>query len=281
MTQNWHNFRKNLGEWHGSFTPVAPDGSLGTPVPSILSLTDVAGGERVRFQLQRFANGLDQPATSNTVQEYTSISRQNVFFETGAFSKGSLQVAPFAEFGAEYGFVVGDRRLRLVQLFDKAQKLQSLTLIREFRAGSNAKERPPLKVADLVGTWAGTAYTVYGDWRSPTESATTLQVWQEGDTLHQTLTWSDQQISSQARIEGNRLYFADSALPKQLLLLPDGAASLTPLEVSFRQPFFVEVSWLWGDDERQRLIRSYGDRGEWVSATLVVERRLSSPSSTC
>ncbi|XFA73992.1 DUF3598 family protein [Thermosynechococcaceae cyanobacterium Okahandja] len=271
MSQNWQNFRKNLGEWHGSFTPIAPDGSLGTPVPSILSLTDVAAGERVRFQLQRFANGLDQPATSDTVQEYTSISRQNVFFDTGAFSKGSLQVAPFAEFGAEYGFVVGDRRLRFVQLFNKAQQLQSMTLIREFRAGSAATERPPLTVEHLLGIWQGTAYTVYADWRSPTQTATTLKVWQEGTQLHQVLQWADQRVSSQATIDGHRLWFKDMVM----LLLPDGAASLTPLEVSFRQPFFVEVSWLWSDDARQRLIRHYGDRGEWVSATLVVETRLS------
>ncbi|WP_448526869.1 DUF3598 family protein [Parathermosynechococcus lividus] len=275
MSSNWDNFRKNLGEWHGSFTAIAPDGTVGESVPSILSLTEVVDGSRVRFQLQRFAKGLNQPATSNTVQEYATIGRQNVFFETGAFSKGSLQIAPFAEFGAEYGFVVGDRRLRFVQLFDKGQRLQSMTLIREFRAGSEATERPPLQVAHLVGRWQGTAYTVYADWRSPTESPTTLTVWQEGTVLHQSLEWQDQHLATTATLEGARLLFTDTPVPKQLLLLPDGTASLTPLQVSFREPFFVEVSWLWSDDQRQRLIRHYGDRGEWVSATLVVETRVS------
>lgn len=271
MASNWDNFRKNIGAWQGSFTTIAPDGRLGETVPSLLTLTELEGGARVRFELQRFANGLDQPATSYTVQEYSTISRQNVFFATGAFSKGSLQVAPFAEFGAEYGFVMGDRRLRFVQLFNREQQLQSMTLIREFRVGAAATERPPLQVEHLLGTWQGTAYTVYADWRSPTTSATTLKVWQEGACL----VWQDQHLQSTAKIAGARLLFQDTAVPKQLLLLPDGTASLTPLAVSFRQPFFVEVSWLWSDNQRQRLIRSYGDRGEWVSATFVEERRVS------
>ncbi|MFN4195337.1 MAG: DUF3598 family protein [Thermosynechococcus sp.] len=275
MTTNWENFRKNLGEWHGSFTAISPTGEVGASVPSILILADTADGQRVRFELRRFGNGLDQPPTSETVQEYATIGRQNVFFPTGAFSKGSLQVAPFAEFGAEYGFVMGDRRLRFVQLFDKSQHLQSMTLIREFRAHSNAVERPPLTVDQLLGEWRGTAYTVYADWRSPTETPTHLSLWREGDQLYQVLQTPEQEVKTTATIAGARLLFNDTDQPKQLVLLPDGTSSLTPLQVSFRQPFFVEVGWLWAQGQRQRLIRTYGDRGEWVSATLVVEERIS------
>lgn len=253
---------------------LSATGEVGTSVPSILILADTADGQRVRFELRRFGNGLDQPPTSETVQEYATIGRQNVFFPTGAFSKGSLQVAPFAEFGAEYGFVMGDRRLRFVQLFDKNQHLQSMTLIREFRAHSNAIERPPLTVDQLLGEWRGTAYTVYADWRSPTETATRLTLWREGDCLHQVLQTPDHRVETTATIAGSRLLFQDTEHPKQLVLLPDGTSSLTPLQVSFRQPFFVEVGWLWAQGQRQRLIRTYGDRGEWVSATLVVEEQI-------
>jgi Domain of unknown function (DUF3598) len=60
-----------------------------------------------------------------------------------------------------------------------------------------------------------------------------------------------------------------------VLLLPDGASSNTPLQVNHRQPFFVEAGWLLSDNERQRLIRSYNDKGEWISSTHVIEHRLS------
>jgi Domain of unknown function (DUF3598) len=58
------------------------------------------------------------------------------------------------------------------------------------------------------------------------------------------------------------------------LLLPDGVSSNIPLQISHRQPFFVEAGWLLADNERQRLIRSYNDKGEWISSTHVIEHRV-------
>ncbi|MGQ9836526.1 MAG: DUF3598 family protein [Cyanobacteriota bacterium] len=274
MSSNWDNFRKNLGEWHGSFTRVTPTGELGPSVPSILVLEDVEEGRRVRFQLRQFAQGLDSPPTSQLEQEYSSIGHLNVFFPNGTFSKGSLQVAPFAEFGAEYGFVQGNRRLRFVQLYDKDQHLQSMILIREFRAGTGAQERPPLTVEQLLGEWQGTAYTVYADGRPATEVATHLHIQQEGNRLFYYNAWAGQKLQGTAVIEGRCIHFQDTDLPQQLLLLPDGTSSLAPLQISFRRPFRVEVGWLWAPGQRQRVIRSYGERGEWISATLVLESSL-------
>jgi hypothetical protein len=198
-----------------------------------------------------------------------------IFFPTGAFSKGSLQLAPFSEFGAEYGFVAENRRMRFVQLYDSQGKLSGLTLIREFRAGTDADERPALTVDHLLGQWQGSADTVYADWQPSDTYATFLQVQILNDgRLQQQLSFRDCTLTSTARIEGNILRFEEGPTPRRILLLPDGASSNTPLQVKLRQSFFVEVGWLVTENERQRLIRSYNEKGEWVSATHVIEHRV-------
>ncbi len=274
MESNWDNFLKNVGEWVGTFTQVATDGEILGSTPSILTLEALEDDRLVKFRLRRFASDISEQPTADRVQEYRSVGKQAVFFDTGAFSKGSLQAAPFAEFGAEYGFVAANRRSRLVQLFDKQGGFASLTLIREIRSGTDAALRPDLTVAQLVGTWRGTAWTVYADWQDPETYGTSLEVSVVGDTLQQQLSFGDRTIATTARIDGHRLHFEEGVAPRQVLLLPDGASSNVPLQVTHRQPFFVEAGWLVSDRHRQRLIRSYNDKGEWISATHVIEDRV-------
>jgi hypothetical protein len=284
MENNWDNFLKNLGEWQGSFTKVSLTGELLESTPSILSLKSLEENQLVRFRLRRFATGnLSDPPTTDYEQEYRSLGRQIIFFETGAFSKGSIQLAPFSECGAEYGFVAENRRLRFVQLYDNQGQLNSLTLIREFRTDTAAQERPPLSVEQLLGTWEGIAHTAYADWQPSVTYSTRLEIQSLGDGhLQQQLSFgndppstSEQRtISSTARIEGNRLLFEDGPVPRQLLLLPDGASSNTPMQIQRHQPLMLELGWLVEPNERQRLIRSYNEKGEWVSATHVIERKI-------
>jgi hypothetical protein len=273
MENNWENFLKNLGEWVGTFTQISAGGELLDSTPSILTLEGLEDDRLVRFRIRRFADNINEQPTVDRVQEYRSLGKQAVFFDTGAFSKGSLQVAPFTEFGAEYGFVAGDRRSRLVQLFGKQGSFASMTLIREIRSGTDARMRPELTVAQLLGQWSGTAVTVYADWK-PTESgATSLEIKEVGGYLHQQLSFGDRTISSTARIDGNQLHFEEGTIPRRVLLLPDGVSSNIPVQISHRQSFFVEAGWLLSDNERQRLIRSYNDKGEWISSTHVIEYR--------
>ncbi len=276
MENNWANFLKNLGEWKGSFTTVSLEGELIKSTPSILNLEGLENNKLVQLRLRRFGpGGYNEQPVSDYIQEYRSLGRQIIFFETGAFSKGSMQLAPFAEFGAEYGFVTENRRLRFVQLYDQQGNLSNLTLIREFRSGQDAQERPPLTVAQLLGTWQGTARTAYPDWQSSETYTTSLEIKELGDgILQQQLSFNGQTITSTARIEGNRLHFTESLLPRQILLLPDGTSSNTPLQVKLHQSFFLEVGWLREENERQRLIRSYNEKGEWVSSTHIIEYRL-------
>jgi hypothetical protein len=276
MGSNWENFLKNLGEWRGSFTKISQTGEVLDSTPSIISLEALDDNKLVRFRLRRFGSGsYEDTPTQDYEQDYTSLGRQIVFFDSGAFSKGSLQLAPFTEFGAEYGFVDKNRRARFVQLYDRESNLSSLTLIREFRAGTDAQERPPLTVDQLWGRWEGEACTCYPDWRSPETFQTTLEVKQlSPDQLWQQLTFAGQIITSTARIDGKRLLFEAGDTPRQILLLPDGISSNAPTQVKLRQPVLLEVGWLLAPHQRQRVIRSYNDKGEWISATFVVEQRV-------
>ncbi len=275
MTTNWENFLKNLGEWQGSFTQVSIDGELLESTPSILNLDKSADRQLVTLRLRRFpAAGYTEQPISEIQQDYHSVGKQVIFFDTGAFSKGSLQVAPFAEFGAEYGFVSIDRRLRFVQLFDRQGNFDKLVLIREFRSGTEAVERPPLSVEQLLGKWEGQATTIYPDWQPAETISTSLIIREIGNgQLQQELSFGDRTIVSIARIDGNQLQFEDG-IPRRILLLPDGGSSNVPLQVTHRQSFFVEAGWLIHPNERQRLIRSYNDRGEWISSTHVTELKV-------
>lgn len=266
MKSQWACLLENLGAWHGSFTRLSPSGEILEDVPSIVSFTGINDNQTMR-QIVRLSPA-NQPV-SEKILEYSSLNRTILLFDNGAFSQGSIQFAPFSEFGAELGLIDRDRRLRLVQLFDNG-KLTGLTLIREKLSNSETPERPPLRVEDLIGEWQGEATTIYPDWRSPDSYTTALKIQREGDRLHQELNFG-RSIVTTARIEGSILKFDASNV--QILLLPDGASSNCPTEIYPRKPFVLEVGWLVQPDLRQRLIRSYGDKGEWVSLTLVTERK--------
>jgi hypothetical protein len=275
MTSNWENFLKNLGEWRGSFTKISPNGEILDSTPSILNLEADDNNQAVIFRLRRFnSHDYDSPPIQDYQQEYRSLGRQNIFFATGAFSKGTLQLAPFSEFGAEYGFVDDDRRSRLVQLYDQQGNFINLTLIREFRSFTDAYERPQLTVEQLIGNWQGQAHTVYSDLRPSATYPTCLEIQKIGDGyLEQKLSFQSQIIIAKARIEGNKIISETEGIYRQILLLPDGSSSNVPLQLQLRKPFFVEAGWLVRENERQRLIRNYSDKGEWISSTHVIEHK--------
>ena len=180
-----------------------------------------------------------------------------------------------ALFGQDVFTIAENRRLRFVQLYEKQGNLSNLILIREFRSGTNSRERSPLTVAQLLGKWSGTACTVYSDWTPSATYSTSLEIKDiGGGLLQQQLSFGEKAIISKARIEGKKLLFGAGDIPRQILLLPDGTSSNTPLQVKLRQPFFVEVGWVVEDDKRQRLIRSYDEKGAWVSATHIIERKV-------
>jgi hypothetical protein len=269
MKSQWECFLQNLGVWEGSFTNFSPQGTLLNDTPSRLSLEGLNNNQTVRLTLCR--SGKD-----DLVKEYSSLGRSLLFFENGSFSEGLIQIGAFAEFGGELALVHENRRLRLVQLFDKNGQLNQLILIREHLAGTPAAESPPLQIDDLLGEWQGEAVTIYPDWRSPDIYSTTLKL-QIDDTgrLIQSTSFAERTITSTATIKGSIVLFDQNPEKQiQVLLLPDGASATSPVKVQVRQPLFIEAGWLIQPNLRQRMIRSYNEKGEWVSLTLVTESRV-------
>ncbi|WP_017318591.1 DUF3598 family protein [Mastigocladopsis repens] len=268
MRSQWEALLKNLGEWQGSFTRLSPQGEIQEDIPSIVSLDGLNNNQTIR---QTICLGPNEK-----VLEYSSLGRSVLFFENGAFSQGSIQLGPFSEFGAEFGLIYENHRLRLIQLFDKNLQLDKLTLIREHLAGTQPRQRPTLKVDDLLGEWQGEAVTIYPDLRPPQSYPTKMQLQLDNaGRLMQSLTFGERTITSTATVKDSIIHFnQDPQKQVQVLLLSDGASATSPLKLQLRQPLFLEVGWLIEPNLRQRMIRSYSEKGEWVSLTLVTERRV-------
>lgn len=246
MASQWQNFLRNLGEWRGSFATLTPAGATVSIAPSILTLASAEEGRLVHFGLRRWEAGTavapgGGPAGEagapprDIQQEYRALGRQVVFFESGTFCKGSLQVAPGTACGGEFGFIHGDRRHRLVVLYSEAGALDQLVLIREFRAGSQAEERPLTTPEQLLGRWQGEAATITADWPEPEVRGCTRDL-------------------GPGELDGLRL-------------LPDGGFYRLPPQVSHREAFALEGGWLSGPGQMVRLIRRYDATGAWQSAT--------------
>jgi hypothetical protein len=268
----WQCLLQNLGAWQGSFTRFSAAGVQQEDIPSLVTLEGLNANRAVRQTIQQFSATGEQ--IYDRVLEYSTVNRSTLFFDSGAFSQGSIQFGLFSEFGAELGLIAGDRRLRVVQQFDKTSQFSQLTLIREHRQQTPKTERPILTVPQLLGTWQGEAITLYPDWRK-VEYSTRLTVAMEGDRLVQHLSTPELQFTSTARIEANRLLFDQGKYLIQVLLLPDGASSNTPLSIPRGMPFFLEAGWLIQDNLRQRMIRSYDAQGGWISLTLICEQKSS------
>ena len=253
MASKWDNFLCNLGEWRGSFTTISAAGALQDSSPSVLTLARGEGDGHVRFSLQRWSpgtpaapgggpgEGAGEP-TRSIEQDYRSLGNQVVFFESGSFNKGSMQVAPNTVFGGEFGFIHGNRRHRLVQLYTQAGAFDELVLIREFRAGSGAAEHPSTTPEQLLGRWQGRTATISADWPEP--------------------AFSDCQIEIGAG-EIN-----------SLRLLPDGGFVRLPQQISHREAFVLEGGWLVAPGRMERLIRRYDATGAWLSASHELLTRL-------
>jgi len=273
MSSQWDNFLLNRGEWRGSFTNLSTAGLELDSSASILILEPAEEDRLVRFHLRRFGHGgYDSEPTREVRTDYRTLGRQVVFFDSGCFSKGSLQLAPNTSSGAEFGFIDNNRRFRLVQLFDDAGVFDGLVLIREFRADSEAQERPPLQPDHLCGLWRGQVSTITADW--PVADIGTAEIRIEQSSGHgfnqlriQTTCGVD--VSTiVGQINSNHLQI-DADLPSRMQFLPDGGYSLVPLQVSHRIPFVVEAGWMPAPNRLERLIRRYDASGAWVSSSQI------------
>ena len=274
VTSQWDNFLRNLGEWRGSFTRMSPQGTVERDSPSTLVLAKSDQDASVRLTLRLFDPDT-QAVEWERVLDFYSTGANILYFEDGAFSRGALNIGPFSQVGSEFCLMAGDRRLRLVQLYGTDACLSQITLIREQRSGSDAPERPPLVLDSLLGTWEGDAITRYADQKTIERYSTQLVWQQQGDRLFRHWQTPYEKVSASGYLAGNTVLFEAGERPMQILLLPDGGSSTTPLQALAGQPFRSEMGWLLAPGQRQRLIRSYDAQGNWLSATKITERQVS------
>ncbi len=276
MLTQWDCFLKNLGQWHGSFTRFSPQGEETVDTPTLVTLEGINHNQNVH-QVVRYLPPDEPPR--DVVVDYDSLNRSILFFENGAFSQGSMQWGPYTTFGGEFGIIDnqfgdGSRRLRMVELYNTSAQLERVVLIREKLADSQVPERPTLTLDSLLGAWQGEAITLYADLSEPSQFTSYLEIEQKDhNQIKQSLSFGNQTITSNARIDGTKLLF-DSNLPTQIMLLPDGASCNCPLEIQLGHNFVLEMGWLLQPNIRQRMIRSYNEKGNWVSCTLVTEHKV-------
>ena len=275
MSEQWQYFLKNLGQWEGKFSHYSPQGDWIEDISSLVTIESKDNNSRVHFVLQRF---YPNRPPHEMVLEFTSLGPDIMFCPNGAFSQGSLQSSAFSQFGAELGLIAGDRRLRIVQVFDQGS-LKRVTIIPETRLGVDIPPQDPLTVEQLLGCWRGQAITVNANLQvsEPYEVSMELALI-EDDRLKQSLCWSQdkeqQTIESTAKIEGSCLRFDQGECPVKILLLPDGASVNCPQKIQPDTAFFLEAGWLVSGNKRQRLIRNYNSRGECLTLTLVQEEKV-------
>lgn len=273
MASQWDRLLKNQGMWVGSFTQISPTGEIQADVPTEVALLPQDGGNLMRQEIRRWTP--TQPV-QETVLEYRSLGRGVLFCEDGAFSQGAIQWSPVSEFGAELGLIYGHERLRLALVFPRQANLGQLTLIREHLKGERPSLRSPLSVDQLLGTWAGRGTTVYPDYQPETAVSSRLEITAATpDSLTQTLSLiPGPTLASHGQRVGSTIQFGQGRQPVTVLLLPSGASATFPTAIVPGQSFFLEVGWLITPTLRQRLIRTYDERGTWVSLTHVIEEKV-------
>ncbi len=270
MRSQWDGLLQNLGTWEGSFTQYSPLGILEKDTPTLITLESRNHHQTVYQTVQKFPPGETPPPPLEL--EYTSLHRNLLFFPHGEFSQGSGHYNPVGTFGAEFGFIHQQRRLRFVILYQQAY-LSQITLIREKQHGSTTPERPPLTLEQLLGTWEGQVTTLYPDWRDPKHTSSTLSLSAQGPLVSQTLTTEGFSLISTAVLDGSKLEFTSKNQPIQVLFFPDGGSTTTPTKIELGHPFFLEVGWLLSPTDRLRLIRHYDHQGAWQSLSLIAEQK--------
>lgn len=275
MKSQWECVLQNLGEWQGSFTRLSPTGEEIEDIPSLITLTGVDENRSIHLALTRYypdPDGILQP--QEMAFDFSEPSAGAVFFETGAFSEGSPYLRMGAPGGAEFAFRHEDRRLRSILQFDADGSLFRLTLIREGRVGTQAPERPPLDLAGWLGVWQGEAVTLYPGSTQVDSAPTTQTVFMTDDrTVTRSQKTGSQVTESILTIdsESDRTRLTNQST--QVILLPDAAYALCPTQIEPGVSIALEVGWSIAPNLRQRLIRTYTDRGEWLSLTFITESK--------
>ncbi|MBW4624585.1 MAG: DUF3598 family protein [Brasilonema octagenarum HA4186-MV1] len=110
MKSQWDCVLQNLGEWHGSFTRVSPQGELMEDIKSVIYLEGVNDNQAIHLVLRRYypTLGSEELQPQDLVLDFSSPGVGSRYFETGAFCEGPVYFGSRTPFGAEFSFIGGD-----------------------------------------------------------------------------------------------------------------------------------------------------------------------------
>ena len=159
----WELLLLNVGEWRGWFDSMDRLLQRTKRQRSQLTLQPAPSGVPLNLTLLLWPeeDGSSSPHKTpdgepekRIVQSFVRVDPDMGVFGTGSFSRGTLYRSTWTKLYAEFGFLHGQRRHRLVLLWDGSGQLERVVLIREFLAGSSAEECPPLEADHLIGDWS-------------------------------------------------------------------------------------------------------------------------------
>lgn len=270
----WTYIRKNTGEWHGSFIQFSPEADRVSDTPSVLTLEEDRLDQHMVLVLKRTPQG---QSTQTMTRElgYPGAVPYICFFPTGAFSQGAMQRRPWSSFGAEFCLLSGNRRLRLVQLYNGTANgehlLDYVTLIPEYRPGADntTHEIARLSVDTLLGPWHGDRLYLPATMDSPQVSTSRWQAQRSGAEL---ILSEDRGLQQKfTPIDQYRWQAVDEL--KHLWLLPRGVSCTVYPQLPSKHPAQIEVCWYLSERQRQRIVRDYDAEGNWMGTALMIEAR--------
>ena len=158
----WEFLLRNVGEWRGWFDSLDRSLQRTKRQPSLLTLETAPSGIPLHLTLLLWpeVEGARSPhqmpigePEKRIIQSFMRLDPDMGVFGTGSFSRGTLHRSTWTKLYAEFGFLHGQRRHRLVLLWDGSGQLARIVLIREFLVGSSAVECPALQADHLIGAW--------------------------------------------------------------------------------------------------------------------------------
>jgi Domain of unknown function (DUF3598) len=255
----------HLGQWEGVFTNFSPDATFLSQKESVILFEEPE--PKVIRQTNRY------PGCTDRVWEYRDLSRGLQFFEDGSFSNGRGQLAPFSDFATEQGFLHGDRKARIVHLFDTEGKASSVTTIQEVRGSYHQPISIDNPLKTLVGTWRGEALVLSPNWPEPEKLESVCTLEKDGMQVHRqsrigvdTVGWNGTDKDGYVDFDSYSMVF----YPGNLWAVSPGQLPVLSTDKSFS----IEIGWFIEPRACLRMIRHYDATGAWQKTTLIQEQKL-------
>ncbi len=264
MKNQIQSLAMHLGQWEGMFTDFSSEVKLLGHKSSVILFEEPE--PKVIRQTNRY------PGCEDKVWEYRDLSAGIRFFEDGSFSNGRVQLAPFSTFAAEQGFLYGDQKARIVQLFDTDGKATTITTIQEMRGRTYqtpASLKNPLE--RLLGTWKGKALVLSPDWPEPEKLESELIFEKDGTQIHRQFKMGMQVFDWIGIHEDSSVDFKSSVM----VFFPGNLMAMSPPELpllSSDKSFSMEIGWLVDPRTCLRMIRYYDHKGSWQKVVLIKEQ---------